>query len=221
MSRLYGKKHRTLQDQFGTRNMADKIEAVAMHTEIGEAEKTFIESQDMFWLATTDERGRPTVSYKGGEPGFVRVIDARTLAFPLYDGNGMFLSVGNMAENPEVGLLFIDFIRPNRLRIQGTAQINQDDPLMSDLFPGAQMVARIHVSETWPNCPRYVHRMQKIETSRYVPDQNGQAPLAGWKRVDAFQDALPRKEQEQVKKAGGVIPIETWLEKVAKGDQDA
>ncbi len=221
MSRLYGKNHRTLQDQFGTRGVADRIEEVAMHTEIGEDQKAFIESRDMFWLATTDERGRPTVSYKGGEPGFVKVIDPQNLAFPLYDGNGMFLSVGNMAENPEVGLLFIDFMRPNRLRIQGTASISRDDPLIGDPFPGAQMVARIEVSETWPNCPRYVHRMQKVESSRYVPDQNGHAPLAGWKRVDAFQDVLPEQEKEQVEKVGGAVPIETWLEKVAQGSKDA
>lgn len=75
----------------------------------------------MFFLATADAQGRPSCSYKGGEPGFVRVLDEQTLAFPRYDGNGMFLSLGNALENPHVGLLFIDFVRARRLRFNGEA----------------------------------------------------------------------------------------------------
>ena len=221
MSRLYGKQQRQWQNKFDTRRMADRIEEIAMNTEMGESEKNFIESRDMFWLATTDERGRPTVSYKGGDPGFVQAIDSHTLAFPIYDGNGMFLSVGNMAENPQIGLLFIDFERPNRLRVQGTASLREDDPLIGQFFPGAQMTVRVAVSEVWPNCPRYVHRMKKVATSRYVPDSQGKAPLAGWKRVDVLQDTLPATARQQVAEEGGVIPIETWLEKAEKGDRDA
>ena len=221
MSRLYGKQQRTLQDKFDTRHLADRIEEVAMRTEIGDDEKSFIEGRDMFWLTTLDERGRPTVSYKGGDVGFVRVIDAQTLAFPLYDGNGMFLSAGNMMENAEIGLLFMDFERPNRLRVQGQARIVDGDHPLCKHFPGAQMAAQVSVSELWPNCPRYIHRMKKIAPSRYVPDRDGTAPLAGWKRVDVLHDALPEHDQKQVEKAGGTLPIETWLDKVAQGSEDA
>lgn len=72
MSRLYGAQQRALQDRFDTRRIADKIEALAIHPELGDMEKAFIESRDMFWLSTIDEQGRPTVSYKGGDPGFVK-----------------------------------------------------------------------------------------------------------------------------------------------------
>ena len=116
MSRLYGEQHRELQDRFQSRKMADRIEQIAVKTEIGEEEKAFIESRDFFFLSTVDHKGRPTVSYKGGDPGFVKVLDAGTLMFPSYDGNGMYLSMGNIAANPQVGFLFIDFERPFRLR---------------------------------------------------------------------------------------------------------
>ena len=66
----------------------------------------------MFFLATADEHGMPQCSYKGGDPGFVRVVDEHTLAFPSYDGNGMYLSLGNLLVNPQVGILFIDFAQP-------------------------------------------------------------------------------------------------------------
>ena len=99
----------------------------------------------MFFLATVDADGRPQCSYKGGAPGFVRVLDDRTIAYPSYDGNGMFLSAGNIGVNPEVGLLFIDLERGTRLRFNGIASIDVDDPLI-DSYPGCQLVVRVRRS---------------------------------------------------------------------------
>jgi hypothetical protein len=160
VSRLYGAQQRALQDRFDTRRIADKIEALAIHPELGDMEKAFIESRDMFWLSTIDEQGRPTVSYKGGDPGFVKVLDNRTIVFPLYDGNGMFYSAGNIAGSGAVGMLFMDLEKPNRVRVQGVATISEDDPLKAQ-FLEAQLMVRVAVTEVWPNCPRYVHRYQK------------------------------------------------------------
>ena len=126
MSRLYGEQHRVLQDQHDTRRVADKVEELAVHTELGDMDRAFIESRDMFFLSTIDHEGRPTVSYKGGDPGFVKTVDESTLLFPSYDGNGMFLSVGNLSLTPSVGLLFISFEKPQRLRVQGNAVISSD-----------------------------------------------------------------------------------------------
>ena len=123
MSRLYQPQHRALQDRFDSRPMADRIELIAAKTEIDDMARAFIESRDMFFLSSVDHQGRPTVSYKGGDPGFVRVLDAKTLAFPSYDGNGMYFSMGNIAANPEIGCLFIDFEKPFRLRLQGRAEL--------------------------------------------------------------------------------------------------
>ena len=148
MSRLFGEQHRELQDAFGTRQLADRIEEIACVTEFSDEAKAFIEAQDMFFLATTDHNGRPTVSYKGGDAGFVKIIDAKTLVFPNYDGNGMYMSMGNAALNHEVGLLFISFEKPHRIRVQGKATITRDDALLAQC-PGADMLVRVTLSEMW------------------------------------------------------------------------
>lgn len=219
MSRLFGPQHRELQDAFGTRKLADRIEEIACVTEFDDETKAFIEAQDMFFLASVDHNGRPTVSYKGGDVGLVKVIDSRTLVFPNYDGNGMYMSVGNIAQNSEVGLLFISFERPHRIRVQGTATVSREDPLLAQ-FPGADMLVRVKLSEMWQNCPRYIHRYQKLETSRYVPQAECETPLAGWKQTDIVQDVLPPADAERAKEAG-VIPIEQWMDKVKSGDPTA
>lgn len=219
MSRLFGPQHRELQDAFGTRKLADRIEEIACVTEFDDETKAFIEAQDMFFLASVDHNGRPTVSYKGGDVGLVKVIDSRTLVFPNYDGNGMYMSVGNIAQNSEVGLLFISFEKPHRIRVQGTATVSREDPLLAQ-FPGADMLVRVKLSEMWQNCPRYIHRYQKLETSRYVPQAECETPLAGWKQTDIVQDVLPPADAERAKEAG-VIPIEQWMDKVKSGDPSA
>ena len=90
------------------------------------------------FVASMDASGQPTCSYKGRVPGFVRVLDEHTLAFPSYDGNGMFLTLGNTAETQQVGLLFIDFVSPNRVRVHGRARVGADDALLGT-WPGAQL----------------------------------------------------------------------------------
>lgn len=219
MSRLYGQQHRALQDSFETRRMADRIEEIAVKTEITDDERPFIESRDMFFLATSDDKGRPTVSYKGGVPGFVKVLDAKTIAFPSYDGNGMYLSMGNIKGHSEIGILFIDFERPFRLRLQGKATIS-DDPQHLALFKEAELAVKVEVSELWMNCPRYIHRFQKLQTSRYAPAEGQDTPLCEWKRVDVVQDVLRDKEKAAVDKVG-TIAIDEWIGRVQSGDENA
>jgi predicted pyridoxine 5'-phosphate oxidase superfamily flavin-nucleotide-binding protein len=220
VTRLYGEEHRALQDRFQSRPMADRIEQIALKPEIGDEERAFIESRDFFFLSTVNQQGQPTVSYKGGNPGFVKVLDANTLLFPNYDGNGMYLSMGNIDANAKVGFLFMDFERPFRLRAQGTATLSTDPDLLS-LYKEAQLVVRVTVSELWMNCPRYIHRYQRVKTSRYVPQENAETPLCEWKRVDAVQDVLREDERAQVAKAGGVIPAEDWIARGQAGDETA
>ena len=219
MSRLYGSQHRSLQDDFGTRNMADRIEQIACQTTFDDGSKGFIESMDMFFLTTVDHQGRPTVSYKGGDPGFVQIIDNKTLVFPSYDGNGMFLSMGNINQNEQVGLLFMSFERPHRIRMQGTASISATDPMMSH-YKEADFIVRVELSELWQNCPRYIHRYQKVSSSRYVPQENIATPIAEWKRIDLLQDVLPDRDRESVRSVG-TIAIEDWMGKVQSGDPTA
>ena len=161
-----------------------------MHDWFTDDDRDVVERCAMFFLATADAEGQPDVSYKGGVPGFVRIVDDRTLAFPDYDGNGMFKSLGNILANPKVGLLFVDFEHPNRMRVSGTASISDDDPLLSE-FLGAQMIVRVRAKRIFPNCPRYIHRMRVVEHSVYAPRPEHKPPEPDWKRMDVFRDALP------------------------------
>jgi uncharacterized protein len=190
MSRLYKEGHRELQRQFDTQRLADRLEQVTYHTRFTPEDREFIERRDMFFLATADDEGRPNCSYKGGDPGFVRVLDETTLVFPNYDGNGMFLSFGNLLVNPEVGLLFISFERQRRLRLNGTASIDPDDPLLGS-WPGAMFVVRVRAREVFPNCPRYIHHYELVERSRFVPHAGSETPVPDWKRADWASDVLP------------------------------
>jgi predicted pyridoxine 5'-phosphate oxidase superfamily flavin-nucleotide-binding protein len=181
---------RSFQDRFDARRLADRIEERLVHTAIDEDDRAFIEARDMFFLATADADGRPQCSYKGGEPGFVRVLDDQTLAFPSYNGNGMFLSLGNVVANPHVGLLFIDFDGQTRLRLNGVASVNDADPLLAE-YVGAQCIVRVHATEVFPNCPRYIHRLTLVERSRYLPEAGRKPPVPDWKRRDWSCDVLP------------------------------
>ena len=125
-------------------------------------------------------------------PGFAQVLDEKTLVFPDYDGNGMFRSLGNILVNPHVGLLFIDFEQPNRLRVNGTATLSADDPLLA-AYPGAQLIVRITPARIFPNCPRYIHHMQLVDHSVYAPRRGHTPPEPDWKRMEEFRDALPRR----------------------------
>ncbi|HZO80759.1 MAG TPA: pyridoxamine 5'-phosphate oxidase family protein [Candidatus Binataceae bacterium] len=218
MSSIYGEQHRALQEAFDTRRLADRLEASIVRPEIPRDHKGFVESRDMFFLASVDHRGYPTCSYKGGTPGFVKVIDPRTIAFPIYNGNGMFLSTGNILTTAKVGMLFIDFETPHRVRVQGTASIDRADPLVAE-FPRAELVVRVAVSEVFINCPRYIHKYRRVQTSKYAPQAGREAPPPPqWKRIDAMQDVLPERERDVAGKLGGIITIAEYETLVRKGE---
>jgi uncharacterized protein len=187
---LYHAASRQLQDRFDTRRLADRLEERVRET-FDDGDRAFIEGADMFFLATADEQGRPQCSYKGGEPGFVRVLDERTIAFPNWDGNGMYLSAGNVLVNPHVGLLFIDFERRSRMRLNGVASIDEADPLVAEYLE-AQFVVRVRATEVFPNCPRYIHQYALVERSRFTPRADCKTPVPEWKTREWARDVLPR-----------------------------
>jgi uncharacterized protein len=187
---VYHDGNRSWQDRFDTRRLADRLVERTVRATIDADDREFIEARDMFFLATADEHGFPQCSYKGGDPGFVRVLDESTIAFPCYDGNGMFLSMGNVLANPHVGLLFVDFERPSRLRLNGVASIDLDDPLVAE-YERAQFVVRVHATHVFPNCPRYIHKLELVERSRFVPREACEPPVPDWKRREWARDVLP------------------------------
>jgi predicted pyridoxine 5'-phosphate oxidase superfamily flavin-nucleotide-binding protein len=193
---LYHDGMRQLQDARDTRRIADRLGQVTVRSALTDEDRAFLGRAAMFFIATADAHGQPDCSYKGGLPGFVHVLDERTLAIPDYDGNGMYRTWGNVLVNPRVGLLFLDFESPKRLRINGTARVREDDPLRAGL-PGAVFVVRVAVETVFPNCPRYLHRMKLLEHSAYAPRPDHTPPVPAWKTFEAFRDALPARDRKE------------------------
>lgn len=217
MSEIYSTEHRALQEAFDTTRLADRVDEMVVRPMLAGDQIAFIESRDMFFLTTVDHRGYPTCSYKGGAPGFVRVLDSKTIVFPSYNGNGMFLSMGNINTSHKVGMLFIDFETPHRMRVHGEATITPNDPLLAE-FLGAELIVRVAITESFINCPRYVHKYQRVQTSKYAPQAGCPAPPPPqWKRLDMVQDVLPTREKEVAKQLGGTITLEDYAAKVADG----
>lgn len=214
---FYGEAQRALQADFDTINLADAHLATIVTTEISDEQREFIESRDFFFLSTVDPLGWPTVSYKGGDRGFVQVVDERSISFPLYDGNGMFLSSGNIDSGAKIGMLFIDFETPNRLRLHANAKLNRSDEALAR-FPGANLVVDATLDNVFVNCARYVHKHKRLETSEYVPDDEGNQPYPAWKRIDLIQSFLPPQDQGRAAETGGEISIEEYLELLANGE---
>jgi hypothetical protein len=196
---MYHEGSRALQDRFETRALADRLVERLARDAFTDEDRAFIESRPLFFMATADSEGRPDCSYKGGLPGFVRVVDPRVLAFPNYDGNGMFKSLGNVRVNPHVGLLFIDFESPKRLRVNGRATVHDDDPLLA-AFEGAQLIVRVVPDAIFPNCPRYIHTMKLVETSVYAPCEGHTPPVPKWKERPEFKEVLPPADRAKSKR---------------------
>jgi len=191
---MFHEGNRRLQDQFDSRRISDRLEEKLTRQVFTDNDRAFIENSMFFFLATADAEGRPDCSFKGGTPGFVRVVGPGELAFPDYDGNGMFKSLGNVLVNPGVGLLFIDMgEKPRRLRVNGTASVSRDDPLMQR-FAGAQLLVRVRARAIFPNCPRYIVTPGGEEPSKYAPRPGYQPPEPAWKGFGDFKDYIhPRQ----------------------------
>jgi len=192
---MYHDGNRALQDAFGSRALADRLEEKLRRDRFNDDDAAFVASLGFFFLATADAEGRPDCSFKGGAPGFVRVVAPDLLVWPDYDGNGMFKSLGNIAANPHVGLLFLAMGEaPRRLRVNGRAQVIEDDPLMADI-PGAQLLVKVTPTDIFPNCPRYVPNMQLVEASPYTPQPAAPPVEPKWKTFEIFADVVPPRRR--------------------------
>lgn len=202
---LYGPSHRALQAANDTTRLADLLQKMARE-EFSPDDRSFIEGASMVFLSTVDANGMPTVSYKGGAPNFVKITGQKELVIPMYDGNGMYLSLGNVSATSKVGLLFIDFDKPKRLRAQGTASVSQAPELLA-MFPGAQYAVVVSVASLYVNCGRYIHTRAGL--SQHVPNEEGKQPIAGWKRIDVISTSLSEKDRKKVEELG-VVGIQSY-----------
>lgn len=216
MTSLYSPVHRELQEEFKTTKLADLLDNGWIHEKISDDEAKFIGSRDMFFLSTVDPTGMPTVSYKGGPTGFVKVLNESTLVFPGFDGNGMFYSVGNIDSQGKVGMLFIDFETPHRVRVQGTAKLIREHELLAE-YTEAKYLIFIDVTKIWVNCPRYIHKYKKLDQSKYVPEACKVTPIPTWKRLDIVQDAIT-PEEKLIAEQQGLVNINEYEDKVKAGE---
>jgi len=191
---MYHDGNRELQNLFGSRALADRLVDNLRRATFNDGDKAFIESLEFFFLATANPIGQPDCSFKGGPVGFVRVLAPDLLVWPDYDGNGMFKSLGNIAVNPSVGLLFMAFgEKPKRLRVNGQAVVSIDDPLQAE-FPGAQAVIRVTPVDIFPNCPRYIPDPANAKSSPYIPEDGKEAVQPAWKSWDMFKGVVPARK---------------------------
>jgi len=214
---FYTSTQRAMQERFEDTALANRLEQSIVCEELDDDHRAFIADRDFFFLSTVDEHGMPTVSHKGGPVGLVTIVDSRTLAFPTYDGNGMHLSVGNVLDTGNVGLLFIDLEMPRRVRVQGTATVSTDDPLIG-IYPGAKAVVRVHLSHVFRNCGRYIHSHTRVESSKHVPAGDASQPIALWKRIDGLQDALGDDVNTAVANTGGTITADEYARRMRNGE---
>jgi predicted pyridoxine 5'-phosphate oxidase superfamily flavin-nucleotide-binding protein len=192
---MYHDGNRTLQDEFGSRRLADRLESNLRRDRFNDEDAAFIASVGFFFMATADDKGAPDCSFKGGPPGFVRATAPDLLVFPDYDGNGMFKSLGNILANPQVGLLFIAMGEaPKRLRVNGTAEVVRDDPAMAAI-PGAQLLVKVTPVDIFPNCPRYIPRIEVLTPSDYLPAADGAPVEPKLKSFSAFSDVVPPRRR--------------------------
>jgi predicted pyridoxine 5'-phosphate oxidase superfamily flavin-nucleotide-binding protein len=214
---FYDEHHAKLQEQFESRDLAQAMEFAIVQPELNDEAISFIEKREFFFLSTVRSDGQPTVSHKGGAPGFVRAIDPTTIVFPSYDGNGMFFSMGNIAATAKIGMLFIDFETPHRVRVHANATVSVNDPLLAE-FPGAQLLVRATVTESFINCPRYIVKHQRVEASQYVPDDDGKAPIAAWKKMPELRPYLRPADQAAIEKSGESLTREEYGEMLRRGE---
>ncbi len=192
---MYHQGQRELQDRFASRALADRLDEKLNRKAFNDADKAFVEASPFFFLATADAEGRPDCSFKGGMPGFMRIAAPDLLVFPDYDGNGMFRSLGNIAVNPCVGLLFIRIgEKPARLRVNGTARLDFGDPDI-EAFDGAQLLIKVTPSDIFPNCPRYIPKLEMTEPSIYAPRAATPPVEPAWKGFDDFKDVVPPRRR--------------------------
>lgn len=214
---FYTVSQRRLQALHGDETLATAVVHAIVRDRMEPIHTDYINSRDYFFLSTVSAAGEPTVSYKGGALGFVRALGDDRIVFPNYDGNGMWLSLGNIAEAAQVGLLFMDFQTPWRIRVQGRATLSTDPGLMAQ-FPGCNTVVEVQVTRVFQNCARYIHKHRRVEErSVHVPDDSGAQPFPAWKRIDGLQPFLHARDQGRAAQEGGVITEDEYLARVREG----
>ena len=165
-----------LQNAYGTDDRADRFYRDQVLDHLNQDMVEFVGRMEMAFIGTADAGGECDSSFRAGAPGFLHVLDERRIAYPEYRGNGVMASLGNISENPHVGLLMIDFVRDLvGLHVNGRARIVEDADLRLEhpALPAADESGRtperwvvVHVEETYIHCRKHIPRMQPVSRER-------------------------------------------------------
>jgi predicted pyridoxine 5'-phosphate oxidase superfamily flavin-nucleotide-binding protein len=165
-----------LQERYGTTTRAERFYDAQVLDHLNDRMRAYVDRQEMMFVATSDGRGECDCTFRAGPAGFVRVLDARRLAWPEYRGNGVMASLGNIVENAHVGLLFVDFYRDGvGLHVNGRAEI-VDDAAMRAAIPGLpvdtvpgrrpERWVTVAVAEAYIHCAKHIPRLLKVPRDR-------------------------------------------------------
>lgn len=193
---MFGEGSRKLQDRYNARKVADLVVGATTVSNFDDDKfgyREFIEESSYFFLATSSGENTDC-SYKGGPKGFIKITGPNTLVYPDYDGNRMYKSLGNIIENPNVGMLFVRFEseegkRYLRVRINGVATLHDEHPMLGE-FPGAKRLIEINTKHIYLNCGRYIPEMTLVEESAHLPKEGKEQPVPAWKMKPGIREAL-------------------------------
>ncbi len=153
-----------IQTAKGSRGSYSKMERPGWRTHVTPDLTEFLAGLDMFYLGTASPKGQPYIQHRGGSPGFLKVLDHKTLAFADFGGNRQYITLGNLSENPKAFIFLMDYANQQRVKLWGAARVVEDDPGLLDQlrdphYPGKVERAIVFTIEAWDiNCPQHIHK---------------------------------------------------------------
>ncbi len=155
---------KAIQSEKGSRQSYAKVEQHGWKTTVTPDLKSFLSELDMFYLGTANSAGQPYIQYRGGAPGFLKVIDEKTLGFADFGGNRQYISVGNLSENSRAFIFLMDYVHGRRIKLWGNARVVEGDGVLEEKlrdsdYPGKIERVILFEIEAWDiNCPQHIHK---------------------------------------------------------------
>ncbi|WP_129561320.1 pyridoxamine 5'-phosphate oxidase family protein [Paraburkholderia dokdonensis] len=184
---------KAMQTQLGSRDLYARMEEQrGFGTDLTPDVSEFIEAQRSVFLATANADGQPYIQHRGGPAGFLRVLDARTIAFADFIGNQQYITLGNLTDNPKAYLFLIDYARRRRIKIWGEARVEEDAALVQRLMPAgykarAERAIRFMVTAWDSNCPQHIPQRFEAQDVKAALDERDE-------RIREMETAAQRRE---------------------------
>lgn len=203
---------KTIQNQKRSRGSYARMERTfGWQTTITPNLEEFVAKLDMLYLGTANSEGQPYIQYRGGPPGFLKVIDEHTFGFADFGGNRQYISVGNLSENPKAFLFLMDYVNSQRIKVWGTAHVVEGDAdllqrLSDPSYPGKVERAILFTVEAWDvNCQQHIH--QRFSQRQITPV------------IERLQSRIAELENE-IQQLRSKLPVNVEFEQAQKDSHD-